>query len=143
MPTTPGPRHTTVRHMELCRFRDEVTPECRRAFFEQIRRLAELPGIAFSNFHSGLNASPEGLAAAFDDGFMMDFASWDACFAYLAHPTRQAISARLIEALQGGRAGLLVFDMNLEPHEKPARNTRALLNQHRDARSSGAADSRN
>ncbi|WP_213304413.1 Dabb family protein [Paraburkholderia sacchari] len=124
-----------VRHMVFCRFREEVTPKQRLAFFEQIRRLAEIPGIAFTNFQCGPNVSPEGFGMQFGDGFMMDFAGPDACFMYLSHPTHHAIVARLIEALDGGVHGLLVFDINLDHHEKPAGTTRLVLHQHRNARS--------
>lgn len=128
-----------VRHIVFCRFRADVTPACRLAFFEQIRRLTEVPGIAFTNFQYGPNVSPEGFGMNFGDGFMMDFESRDTCFAYLAHPTHQAIGARLLEALDGGTQGLLVFDIDLETYEKPSGKTRPVLRQHRDARTSGAA----
>lgn len=130
-----------VRHMVFCRFRSEVTPACRLAFFEQIRGLTELPGIAFANFQCGPNVSPEGYGMTFADGFMMDFASRDDCFSYLAHPTHQAIGARLLEALEDGAQGLLVFDIDLESHEKPSGETRPVLHQYRDPRSSGATQS--
>lgn len=124
-----------VRHIVLCRFRSEVTASSRLAFFKQIRRLAEIPDIAFTNFQCGPNLSPEGYGLSLADGFMMDFESRDACFTYLAHPTHRAIVARLIEALEGGIHGLLVFDINLDNHEKPERKTRPVLHQHRNARS--------
>ncbi|WP_408515104.1 Dabb family protein [Paraburkholderia sediminicola] len=130
-----------VRHMVFCRFRNEVTPARRLAFFEQIRRLTEVPGIAFTNFQSGPNVSPEGYGMTFSDGFMMDFASRDDCFAYLAHPTHQAIGARLLEALEDGAQGLLVFDIDLETHEKPSRKTQPVLHQYRNAGPSGATQS--
>ncbi|CAN7288187.1 Dabb family protein [Caballeronia sp. LjRoot29] len=127
-----------VRHMVFCRFRSEVTPERRLAFFEQIRRLTEVPGIAFTNFQCGPNVSPEGYGMTFSDGFTMDFASRDDCFAYLAHPTHQAIGARLLEALEDGMQGLFVFDIDLETHEKPAGKTRPVLHQYRNTGPSGA-----
>lgn len=128
-----------VRHMVLCKFSRDVTPERRAAFFEQIRRLTEVPGIEFSNFQGGPNVSPEGYAMGFADGFMMDFASRNACFSYLAHPTHHAIGERLIEALDGGVQGLMVFDIDLEIYENPARKTRPVLDQHRDPRASRTA----
>lgn len=130
-----------VRHIVFCRFRHEVSAASRFVFFEQIRRLTEIPGICFSNFQSGPNVSPEGYGMSFSDGFMMDFASLNDCFAYLAHPTHQAIGARLLEALEGGAQGLLVFDIDLDTHEKPPAKTRPVLNQHRHAGPSGAARS--
>jgi hypothetical protein len=130
-----------VRHMVFCRFRADVTPTRRLAFFEQIRRLTEVPGIAFTNFQCGPNVSPEGYGMNFADGFMMDFESRAACFAYLAHPTHQAIGARLLEALDGGAQGLLVFDIDLETYEKPSGKTRPVLHQYRHAGASGAAQS--
>jgi hypothetical protein len=125
--------------MVLCKFRSDVTPERRAAFFEQIRRLTEVSGIEFTNFQRGPNVSPEGYAMGFADGFTMDFASRNACFSYLAHPTHRAIGERLIEALDGGVQGLMVFDIDLEIYENPARKTRPVLDQHRDSRTSRAA----
>jgi hypothetical protein len=129
-----------VRHIVLCRFKSDVAAARRLAFFEQIRRLADLPDIAFSRFQSGLNVSPEGCSLQFTEGYMMDFASGDACFAYLAHPTCRAIRARLIEVLDGGAAGLLVFDIPLQNDENPSRKTGPVRGEHRHARTSRAAD---
>ncbi|WP_250516252.1 Dabb family protein [Caballeronia sp. INDeC2] len=129
-----------MRHIVLCRFRNDVAASKRLVFFEQIRRLTEIPGIAFANFQCGGNISPEGFGMDFADGFMMDFESRDACFAYLAHPTHRAIGERLIEALEGGVRGLLVFDITLDNHEKPEGKTRPVLHQHRDARPSRSAE---
>ncbi|WP_075643341.1 Dabb family protein [Caballeronia sordidicola] len=133
------PSKGPVRHIVLCRFRSEVAAPSRLAFFEQIRRLAEIPEIAFTNFQCGPNISPEGYGLDLADGFMMDFDSRDECFVYLAHPTHRAIVARLIEALEGGVHGLLVFDITLDSHEKPERKTRPVLHQHGNARSSRTA----
>jgi len=130
-----------VRHIVLCRFRSDVPPASRLAFFEQIRRLTEVPGIAFTHFQCGPNVSPEGFGMNLSDGFVMDFASRDDWFAYLAHPTHQAIGARLLEALEGGTQGLLVFDIDLDTHEKSSGKTPPVLHQHRDLRPSGAAQS--
>jgi hypothetical protein len=125
----------------FCRFHNEVTPARRPAFFEQIRRLTEVPGIAFTSFQRGPNVSPEGYGMRFSDGFMTDFASRDDCFAYLAHPTHQAIGARLPEALEDGSRGLLVFDIDLETHEKPSGKSRPVLHQYRNTGPSGATQS--
>lgn len=130
-----------VRHIVFCRFRADVTQASRLAFFKQIRRLIEVPGIVFTNFQCGPNDSPEGLGVNFGDSFMMDFESRDAFFAYLAHPAHQAIGACLLEALEGGTQGLLAFDIDLEIYEKPSGKTRPVLHQHRHARAPGATQS--
>jgi hypothetical protein len=127
--------------MVFCRFRQQVTAASRLVFFEQIRRLTELPGICFTHFQSGPNASPEGYGMTFSDGFMMNFASRDDCFAYLAHPTHQSIGARLLDALEGGAQGLPVFDPELETQEKLTGKTRPVLHQYRNVGSSGATQS--
>ncbi|WP_176380154.1 Dabb family protein [Paraburkholderia youngii] len=97
-----------------------------------------MPGIRFGNFQYGPNVSPEGYGRDFGGAFMMDFASRDDCFAYLAHPTHRAIGARLLDALEGGTQGLLVIDIELDSYEKSSRKTRPLLNQHGHARASRA-----
>jgi hypothetical protein len=128
-----------VRHTVLCKFRSDVALQNRISFFEQIRRLNEIPGIAFTNFQSGANVSPEGHAKGFTDAFAMDFESREACFAYLAHPTHQAIGERLIEALDGGANGLIVFDMDLDAYENATRKAGPVLDKHRNPRPSRAA----
>jgi hypothetical protein len=54
---------------------------------------------------------PEGLHQGFEDGFTIDFADEAGRDAYLIHPAHKAAGARLVAALDGGREGLIVFDI--------------------------------
>ena len=49
----------------------------------------------------------------FNDGFIMDFADEAARDRYLPHPAHKAAGSRLVAALEGGRDGLIVFDLEL------------------------------
>tara|TARA_Y100000815_G_scaffold107521_2_gene96198 strand:- start:14105 stop:14422 length:318 start_codon:yes stop_codon:yes gene_type:complete len=66
-----------------------------------------------SDFRAGPNESPEGLHRGFRDGFVIGFDSPEARDCYLEDPDHKALGARLIEMIDGGVEGLLVFDMAL------------------------------
>ncbi|HEV7277331.1 MAG TPA: Dabb family protein [Devosiaceae bacterium] len=100
-----------IRHCVFVKFRPDVDEAERQGIFEQLAALQQVLdgflGIAF-----GPNASPEGLAQGFEHGFIIDFADTAARDAYLVHPDHKAAGGRLVAALQGGREGLIVFDMD-------------------------------
>lgn len=99
-----------IRHCVLVRFRPEVTLEQRAALYAELESLREVvPG--FLAMYSGPNISPEGLNQGFADAFTIDFTDEAARDAYLIHPDHKAAGAKLVAALDGGRDGLIVFDM--------------------------------
>jgi hypothetical protein len=99
-----------IRHCVFVKFRSDVGAAERQAIFVQLAALQQVLdgflGIAF-----GPNASPEGLGQGFDHGFIIDFADAAARDAYLVHPDHTAAGGRMVAALEGGRAGLIVFDL--------------------------------
>jgi hypothetical protein len=99
----------TIRHIVLVKFRTEVPATERLGIYDQLAALQDHLDIAAMSF--GANVSPEGLHQGFTDGFTVDFADAIARDAYLADPAHQAAGARLVEALDGGVAGLLAFDI--------------------------------
>ena len=99
----------TIRHIVLVKFRAEVPAAERQGIYDQ---LAALRGhLSITAMSSGANVSPEGLHQGFTDGFTMDFPDTAARDAYLADPAHQAAGSRLVAAVEGGVAGLLVFDI--------------------------------
>lgn len=99
-----------IRHCVFVRFRPDVTGEERTAIYAELESLREVvPG--FLAMSSGPNVSPEGLHQGFADGFTMDFSDEVARDAYLVHPDHKAAGGKLVAALEGGRDGLIVFDM--------------------------------
>ncbi|GHA36374.1 stress responsive protein [Devosia pacifica] len=101
-----------IRHCVFVKFRPDITSEERQSIFRQLADLREtVDGIVAVHF--GANVSPEGLAKGFAHGFIMDFASAEARDAYLVHPDHKAAGGRLVAALEGGRDGLMVFDMEI------------------------------
>lgn len=101
----------TIRHIVLVKFRTGVPETERRGIYDQ---LAALRGhLAITAMSFGANISPEGLHQGFTDGFTMDFPDGAARDAYLADAAHQAAGARLVAALEGGVAGLLVFDISV------------------------------
>ena len=99
-----------IRHCVLVRFRADVTDQERAAIYAELESLREVvPGFLAMSF--GPNNSPEGLDQGFADGFTMDFVDEAARDAYLIHPDHKAAGGKLVAALEGGRDGLIVFDM--------------------------------
>jgi hypothetical protein len=99
-----------IRHCVFVKFRSGVTATEREAIYGDLRALkAKIPGLVADSY--GPTVSPEGLGQGFADGFTMDFRDAAARDAYLVHPDHQAAGARLVAALEGGVAGLLVFDL--------------------------------
>ncbi|MBE7734463.1 Dabb family protein [Devosia faecipullorum] len=99
-----------IRHIVLLRFRPDISAEQRGAIFAELESLREVvPG--FLGMSAGANVSPENKDKGFADAFTMDFTDSEARDAYLIHPAHQAAGAKLVAALEGGRDGLIVFDM--------------------------------
>ena len=99
-----------IRHCVFVRFRPDVPETERSAIYVQLADLKRvIPG--FLTISYGPNVSPEGLHQGFTDGFIIDFVDEAARDAYLVHPDHKAAGARLVAALQGGRDGLIVFDI--------------------------------
>mgnify|MGYP000047143214 FL=1 len=99
-----------IRHIVLLRFRAEITTAEKTSIYAELESLRELvPG--FLGMSCGANASPEGLHQGYTEGFTMDFADEAVRDAYLEHPAHKAAGGRMVAALEGGRDGLIVFDM--------------------------------
>lgn len=101
----------TIRHIVLVKFRADVPESERQDIYGQLAAL--LGHLAITAMSFGPNVSPEGLHQGFTDGFTMDFPDVAARDAYLADAAHQAAGARLVAALDGGVAGLLVFDISV------------------------------
>jgi hypothetical protein len=99
-----------IRHCVFVRFRADVPETERDAIYAQLADLKQvIPGYLAISY--GANVSPEGLHQGFTDGFTIDFVDAAARDAYLVHPDHQAAGGRLVAALEGGRDGLVVFDI--------------------------------
>jgi hypothetical protein len=101
-----------IRHCVFFRLRTDVSAAERAEILAGLAALVgQINGLL--SCEVGPNVSPEGLGQGFDHGFIMDFADEAARDAYLPHPAHKAAGSRLVAALQGGRDGLIVFDMKL------------------------------
>lgn len=99
-----------IRHIVLLRFRPDVTADQRNVIYADLAALKSvIPGLLALSY--GSNVSPEGKDRGFSEGFSMDFVDEAARDAYLVHPDHLAAGARLVAALEGGRDGLIVFDL--------------------------------
>ena len=101
-----------IRHCVFAKFRADVTDAEREGIFDGLRALQhKLDGVIGMGFSA--NVSPEGHNKGFGHGFTMDFVDAAARDAYLVHPDHKAAGARFVAALEGGREGLLVVDLEL------------------------------
>lgn len=101
----------TIRHCVFVKFRADVPVTEKQAIYEQLAALGE--HLELDAMSYGPNASPEGLHQGFVDGFTMDFPDAAARDAYLVDPAHKEVGDRLVAALEGGVAGLLVFDIEV------------------------------
>lgn len=99
-----------IRHCVFVRFRADIPETERSAIYADLAALKDVvPGFLATSY--GPNVSPEGLHQGFADGFIIDFIDDAARDAYLVHPDHKAAGTRLVAALDGGRDGLVVFDI--------------------------------
>lgn len=99
-----------IRHIVLVKFRADVPAAERRAIFADLAALeGRIDGLLGTSF--GPNVSPEGKDRGFADGFVMDFRDAAARDAYLQDAEHKRLGARMVAALEGGRDGLIVVDL--------------------------------
>ena len=99
-----------IRHCVFVKFRAEITPGQRAEIYAGLNALVgQIEGLVSADF--GPNISPEGQSKGFNDGFIMDLADDAARDRYLVDPAHKAAGAKLVAALEGGVAGLMVFDL--------------------------------
>lgn len=99
-----------IRHIVLLRFRPDVSQDERNAIYADLAALKSVvPGYLAISY--GANVSPEGLHQGHTEAFTIDFVDEAARDAYLVHPDHKSAGARLVAALEGGRDGLVVFDI--------------------------------
>ena len=101
-----------IRHCVFVKFRADVSKYDKQAVYTMLNDLHDVvPGLVDASF--GPNVSPEGKSHGFDDGFTMDFKDVAARDTYLDHPEHKKSGAQLISLLEGGREGLMVFDLDV------------------------------
>ena len=102
-----------IRHCVFVKFRADVTADEKAGIYAGLNALVgQIDGLLSADF--GPNISPEGQNKGFDDGFVMDLADAAARDRYLADPAHKAAGAKLVAALEGGVAGLVVFDLEIK-----------------------------
>jgi len=101
-----------IRHCVFVKFRSDISDADKQAIYGQLNDLRDvIPGISAASF--GPNISPEGKTRGFEDGFTMDFADQSVRDAYLIHPQHREAGQALVSLLDGGRDGLMVFDIEV------------------------------
>ncbi len=101
-----------IRHCVFLKFRPDVTAAEKADIYAGLAALVgRIEGLL--TFTAGPNVSPEGKSRGYDDGFIMDLADRAALQRYLEDPGHKAAGAKLVSALEGGRDGLMVFDLDM------------------------------
>ncbi|CAN7598475.1 Dabb family protein [Rhizobium sp. LjRoot30] len=99
-----------ILHCVFLRFKAALQSADKQAIFEAVAALKDvIPGIVDVKY--GPNVSPEGLNGGFVDGFTVTFEDAAARDTYLVHPEHVVVGERIVNATDGGLAGILVFDL--------------------------------
>ncbi|WP_231856690.1 Dabb family protein [Thalassospira sp. MCCC 1A02491] len=101
-----------IRHIVLVKFQSGIKQDDITSLFDALANLGTLiPGMR--GFDGGISVSPEKLEQGFRHGFCIDFDDAAARDAYLEHPEHQKLGGQLVGMLEGGLAGLVVFDLEM------------------------------
>lgn len=101
-----------IRHVVLIRFQPEVSEAKIAALFAELKEIEDkLP--ACLGITAGKSASPEKMERGYMHGFIADFTDWAGLQAYQDHPDHQIAGAKLTEHAQGGKDGILCFDLEV------------------------------
>lgn len=101
-----------IRHIVLFKLRPDLREGTLQKIFDGLAGLRHaIPGMV--DFHGSENFSPEGLTQGFTHGFTIDFMDVAARDAYLVDPEHKALGEQLTGAVEGGKDGLIVLDLNL------------------------------
>jgi hypothetical protein len=101
-----------IRHVVLFKPREDLRKGELQKIFDGLAALRHaIPGMI--DFHGSENCSPEGMNRGYSHGFTIDFMDVKARDTYLVDPEHKALGEQLSAAADGGKGGLLVFDINL------------------------------
>jgi hypothetical protein len=99
-----------IRHIVLVRFRSDINEAAIAALFAELHRIeGKIPGLV--SIVSGRSESPEQMERGHKHGFVVDFTDWQGLQAYQDHPDHRALGAKLVAHAEGGKDGILVFDL--------------------------------
>lgn len=99
-----------IRHIVLIKFQAGLSePDIAELFVELHLIQGKVPGLLAIT--SGRSQSPEQMERGYMHGFVADFSDWEALQAYQDNPDHQALGAKLVKFADGGKAGILCFDL--------------------------------
>ena len=99
-----------IRHIVLIKLKETLTEPEIDDIFRELHAIREKTGGILS-ITSGRSESPEKIERGYMHGFVIDFEDWEALHAYLVLPEHKQLGARLVDNTEGGRDGILVFDL--------------------------------
>ncbi len=99
-----------IRHIVLIRFDPAVSEPTIDGLFDELQEIeGKVPGLL--SITSGRSESPEQMERGYMHGFVVDFDDWDGLQRYQVHPDHQRLGARLVANAEGGKDGILCFDL--------------------------------
>lgn len=99
-----------IRHIVLIRFLPDLSEADVAALFDELHRIeGNIPGLL--SITSGRSESPEQLERGYMHGFVVDFEDWAALQRYQDNPEHQSLGAKLVANAEGGKEGILCFDL--------------------------------
>lgn len=99
-----------IRHIVLIRFKTDVTEDVIAGLFEELHQIeGKVPGLL--SICSGRSESPEQMERGYMHGFVVEFDDWTGLQAYQDNAEHQLFGARLVSHADGGKDGILVFDL--------------------------------
>ncbi len=101
-----------IRHCVFVQFQAGTPDDLKREIYEGLAGLQDHHS-GFLGIDYGVNVSPEGMDKGHSEGFIINFTDADALNAYLVDEEHQRIGAKLVAASEGGKSGILVFDMEV------------------------------
>lgn len=99
-----------IRHIVLAKIKPDA--DVTTALSGVVALKDTIPGIL--NAHGGPTVSPEGLERGYTHGITIDFTDRQAVLDYLPHPAHREAASALLSVTEGGKEGILVFDIEIE-----------------------------
>ena len=98
-----------IRHCVFLHFKPEIPRAEPKAIYDAVSALeSRIPGMI--GVDVGINVSPEALDKGYSEGFIVNFETLAARDTYLADPEHAKVGSCIVDATQGGIAGVFVYD---------------------------------
>jgi len=103
-----------IRHFVRLRASPAASGETVDTLMRELAAVVDaVPGCSGFRVHRNISVEPH-VMHGFTHGFELTFADEAARSAYLADPAHRAVGERIVAAIEGGSAGVIVFDHEVD-----------------------------